>query len=136
MTPWQPGCRAACLGEMMPRCRYFEDVHDYAQDECDRDFCRSVLGQNSKPRFQPLKAFPDPRACEHQWDVFFAKLRVPAHERRKPGWELCLPRMLACGKLVMVDTSFSVCVLCGAIDYHHSELGGPMLCYPRRQHEG
>lgn len=113
----------------MPKCRFYEDHHDYAQDECDRAFCKSVL-VSCRARLVPLPLEPDPKACQHEWDVYFAKMRVPWSARAKPGWEaspeLCVRR----GLLVMSDHSFSICAICGAVSYNHSELGGPLLCLP------
>ena len=113
----------------MPRCRFFEGFHDYAQDECDRVFCRSVL-DGVRARLIPLPLIPDPRLCDHKWEVYFARMRVPWASREKPGWSDDVDRNIVHGLMMMSDHTFSVCEECGTVSYSHRELGGPILCLP------
>lgn len=116
----------------MARCRFFDGFHDYAQDECDRGFCRRVL-DGVKARLIPLPMIPEPETCDHEWEVYFAKIRVPWSHRNRPDWDhrASTEMHVQQGLLLMDDCSFSVCEICGAVSYNHRELGGPILCLPR-----
>ena len=103
----------------MPACRFYEGVHTYGRDDCDKAHCLEILGHSVRLRPVPLPVITEPSSCEHEWDTLFVRLRAPASMRRNPG----------VGFLVQ-DTSISVCAKCGRVHYHHQQMGVQLICDP------
>ena len=113
----------------MPKCRFFNDVHEYPQDECDRAYCRAILPV-ARPRLIPLPPEPNPEGCEHEWLKYHTRLSLPWASKRTTEFRQNPELTIEYGQLAMAEHHFKVCSKCGTVTYLHPELGGPLVCVP------
>ena len=107
----------------MAACLFYHGYHSYSQRECCRDFCFRVLDHPRK-RDVPLEMEPDPKDCEHDYEMVYGKLHIPEHRPFLNG-----RLVLVDAQVVATDMRFTICKLCGQITYSHDQLG-TIVCHP------
>ena len=106
------------------QCRFFQAEHTYSQDECEREFCYSIL-EHPRRRYPPLPLEPDPLKCVHEFETVYAKFVVPGSHRVMGGRHI----ITADGHVCTTERLFAVCLHCGMVQYSHEQLG-ILICYP------